>query len=76
MDMKTSKRIPPWTPKYHRLTSENRIIIWALKKRGNRPPTLQSASGVTVRPSAESLNATEARKATARRRLRRKLNIV
>ena len=24
MDMKTSKRIPPGTPKYHRLTSEKR----------------------------------------------------
>ena len=27
MDMKTSKRIPPGTPKYHRLTSENRITL-------------------------------------------------
>ena len=34
MDMKTSKRIPPGTPKYHRQTSENRIIIWTLKKEG------------------------------------------
>ena len=34
MDMKTSKRTPPGTPKYHRLTSEKRIIIWTLKKEG------------------------------------------
>ena len=34
MGTKTSKRIPPGTPKYHRLTSENRIIIWTLKKEG------------------------------------------
>ena len=34
MDMKTFKRIPPGTPKYHRLTSENRILIWILKKEG------------------------------------------
>ena len=27
MDMKTSKRIPPGTPKHHRLTSENRIKL-------------------------------------------------
>ena len=33
-DMKTSKRTPPGTPKYHRLTSEKRIIIWMLKKEG------------------------------------------
>ena len=34
MDMNTSKRIPPGTPKYHRLTGENHIIIWTLKKEG------------------------------------------
>ena len=33
-DMKTAKRTPPGTPKYHRLTSEKRIIIWTLKKEG------------------------------------------
>ena len=50
MDMKTSKRIPPRTPKYHRLTSEKCVIIWTLKKEckiavkaakrrgGTRPP--------------------------------------
>lgn len=32
--MKTSKRTPSGTPKYHRLTSEKRIIIWTLKKEG------------------------------------------
>ena len=45
MDMKTSKRIPPGTPKYHRLTGENHIIIWTLKKKGKSkeglPPLLR-----------------------------------
>ena len=40
MDMKTSKRIPPGTPKYHRLTGENRIIIWTLKKKGKSKESL------------------------------------
>lgn len=34
MNTKTKKRIPPGTPRYHRLTSENRITIRALKKEG------------------------------------------
>ena len=33
MDMKTSKRIPPGTPKYHRLTDEKRTIIEMLRRR-------------------------------------------
>ena len=40
MDMKTSKRIPPGTPKYHRLTGENHIIIWTLKKKGKSKESL------------------------------------
>ena len=34
MDTKTKKRIPPGTPRYHRLTSENRITIRALWEEG------------------------------------------
>jgi len=34
MDTKTKKRLPPGTPSYHRLTSENRITIRALWKEG------------------------------------------
>jgi len=34
MDTKTKKRIPLGTPRYHRLTSENRITIRALGKEG------------------------------------------
>ena len=45
--MKTSKRIPPGTPKYHRLTSENRIIIWTLKKEG-RSMTYTTAPAATA----------------------------
>ena len=40
MDMNTSKRIPPGTPKYHRLTGENHIIIWTLKKKGKSKESL------------------------------------
>ena len=34
MDTKEKKRIPPGTPRYHRLTSENRITIRALWEEG------------------------------------------
>lgn len=34
MNTKTKKRVPPGTPRYHRLTGENRITIQALKKEG------------------------------------------
>jgi len=34
MDTETKKRIPPGTPRYHRLTSDNRIIIRALCEEG------------------------------------------
>lgn len=34
MDTKTKKRIPPGTPRHHRLTSENRITIRTLKEEG------------------------------------------
>ena len=43
MDMKTSKRIPPGTPKYHRLTDEKRTIIEMLREKAGRSLPLKTA---------------------------------
>ncbi len=45
MDTKTKMTVPPGTPKYHRLTGENRIIIWALKKEGKSPAYIAKRIG-------------------------------
>lgn len=45
MDIKTKTVAPPRAPKYHRLTSENRIIIWTLKKEGKSPAYIAKSIG-------------------------------
>ena len=61
MDMKTSKRIPPGTPKYHRLTSENRIIIWTLKKEGKSKEDLTGCDSKVLKRSAGGIATRRAR---------------
>ena len=56
MDMKTSRRIPPGTPKYHRLTSENRIIIWILKKGGKSETYIAARIGCPVSTISRELD--------------------
>ena len=45
MDTKKSKRVPPGTPGYHRLTSEKRIIIWTLRKERKSQEEIAEAVG-------------------------------
>ena len=62
MDMKTSKRIPPGTPKYHRLTSENRIIIWTLKKEGKSETYIAARIGCSVSTISRELDRNKGKK--------------
>ena len=62
MDMKTSKRIPPGTPKYHRLTSENRIIIWTLKKEGRSRTYIAARIGCSVSTITRELDRNKSKK--------------
>lgn len=62
MDMKTSKRIPPGTPKYHRLTSENRIIIWMLKKEGKSETYIAARIGCSVSTISRELDRNKGKK--------------
>ena len=43
MDTETMKRIPPGTPKYHRLTDEKRTIIEMLREKAGRSLPLKTA---------------------------------
>lgn len=45
MDAKTKTAAPPRASKYHRLTSENRIMIWTLKKEGKSPAYIAKRIG-------------------------------
>ena len=62
MDMKTSKRIPPGTPKCHRLTSENRIIIWTLKKEGRSETYIAARIGCSVSTISRELDRNKGKK--------------
>ena len=62
MDMKTSKRIPPGTPKCHRLTSENRIIIWTLKKEGKSETYIAARIGCSVSTISRELDRNKGKK--------------
>ena len=62
MDMKTSKRIPPGTPKCHRLTSENRIIIWTLKKEGKSETYIAARIGCSVSTISRGLDRNKGKK--------------
>lgn len=62
MDMKTSKRIPPGTPKYHRLTSENRIVIWTLKKEGKSETYIAARIGCSVSTISRELDRNKGKK--------------
>ena len=43
MDTETKKRTPPGTPKYHRLTDEERTIIETLREKAGRSLPLKTA---------------------------------
>lgn len=45
MGTKKSRRIPPGTPRYHRLTKDQRIIIWALGKAGKNQTEIAGEIG-------------------------------
>ena len=62
MDMKTSRRIPPRTPKYHRLTSENRIIIWTMKKEGKSETYIAARIGCSVSTISRELDRNKGKK--------------
>lgn len=62
MDMKTSKRIPPGTPKYHRLTNENRIIIWTPKKEGKSETYIAARIGCSVSTISRELDRNKGKK--------------
>lgn len=62
MDMKTSKRIPPGTPKYHRLISENYIIIWTLKKEGKSETYIAARIGCSVSTISRELDRNKGKK--------------
>ena len=72
MDMKTSKRIPPGTPKYHRLTSENRIIIWTLKKEGKS--YISARIGCSVSTIARELDRNKGKKGCRHKKAQGKAN--
>ena len=43
MDTETKKQTPPGTPKYHRLTDEERTIIETLREKAGRSLPLKTA---------------------------------
>ena len=62
MDTKTSKHAPPGVPKYHRLTSENRIIIWTLKKEGRSRTYIAARIGCSVSTITRELDRNKSKK--------------
>ena len=66
MDTETKKRTPPGTPKYHRLTGENRIIIWTLKKEGKLGTYIAARIGCSVSTISRELDRNKGKKGLLR----------
>ena len=62
MDTKKSKRVPPGTPGYHRLTPEKRIIIWTLRKERKSQEEIAEAVGCDRSTICRELNRNKSKK--------------
>lgn len=62
MNTKTSKRNPPGSPAYHRLTGENRIIIRALLKEGHSQAEIARHLGVSRSTISHELRRNKSKK--------------
>ena len=62
MGTKKSKRVPPGTPGYHRLTVEKRIIIWTLKQERKSQEEIAKAVGCNRATICRELKRNKSRK--------------
>lgn len=62
MDTKSKTGAPPRASKYHRLTIENRIIIWTLKKEGRSPTYIAKLLGCHRSTICRELNRNKSKK--------------